>query len=243
MHHPEDPNPTAPEGPAFDDTAFDDTAFDDTVIDLTEPSTDPLTEASRAIEAIVMVATDPIPEQLLAQLVELPVVTVRAICADLANQYLAEGRGFQFVEVAGGWRYQSHPAQAPYVERFALEGQTARLSGAALETLAIVAYKQPISRGQVSAIRGVNADGVLRTLEQRGYICEVGRDDGPGQAILLGTTDIFCERLGLGSPDDLPALGDFVPSAAVVEALEQTLRVDDHPGGDADASADHAAEA
>ncbi len=128
--------------------------------------------------------------------------------------------------MAGGWRFQSHPDQAPYVERFILEGQTAKLSAAALETLAIVAYKQPISRAQVAAIRGVNVEGVVRTLEQRGYIAEVARDPGPGQAVLFGTTPLFLDKLGLNSLADLPSVVDFVPGADVVEALEHGLRIE-----------------
>jgi segregation and condensation protein B len=128
--------------------------------------------------------------------------------------------------VAGGYRYQSHPDLAPYVERFVMEGQTARLSAAALETLAIVAYKQPVSRAQVSAIRGVNVDGVMRTLQQRGYIEEVGKDPGPGQATLYGTTALFLEKLGLDSLHQLPPLGAFVPGPEVVEALEHGLSAD-----------------
>ena len=113
---------------------------------------------------------------------------VEELCAELAAAYEADDRGFVLARVAGGYRFQSHPDLAPYVERFVLEGQSARLSAAALETLAIVAYKQPVSRAQVAAIRGVNVDGVMRTLQQRGYIEEVGRDPGPGQAVLYGTT-------------------------------------------------------
>ena len=124
------------------------------------------------------------------------------------------------VRVAGGFRYQTAADLTPYVERFLLHDQRARLSGAALETLAIVAYKQPISRAQIGAIRGVDPDGVLRTLQARGYIDEVGRDDGPGQAILFGTTATFLEKLGLDSLDDLPAIAEFIPSADVVELLE-----------------------
>ena len=121
------------------------------------------------------------------------------------------------VRVAGGYRFQSHPDLAPYVERFVLEGQSARLSAAALETLAIVAYKQPVSRAQIAAIRGVNADGVMRTLLQRGYVEETGRDPGPGQAVLYGTTPLFLERLGLDTVDQLPPLGEFVPGPEVME--------------------------
>jgi segregation and condensation protein B len=181
-------------------------------------------EARRAIEAIVMVADQPIEPNLLAQVLELPQADVESLCEALAAEYQAEGRGFELVRVAGGYRYRSHPDQAPYVERFVLEGQSARLSAAALETLAIVAYKQPVSRMQVAAIRGVNVDAVVRTLEHRGYIAEVSRDPGPGQAVLFGTTQLFLERLGLDSLDELPSLGDFVPGADIVEALERGLR-------------------
>src|SRR5205807_5524326 len=141
------------------------------------------------------------------------------LCAELAAAYEAERRGFVLVRVAGGYRFQSHPDLAAYVERFVLDGQPAKLSAAALETLAIVAYRQPVSRAQVAAIRGVNADGVMRTLQQHGYVEEVGRDSGPGLAVLYGTSRLFLERLGLDSLDDLPPLGEFVPGPEVVEAL------------------------
>jgi segregation and condensation protein B len=171
-----------------------------------------------------MVAELPVEPQLLAQLLELPVTRIDELCRSLAAEYEEQGRGFALVRVAGGWRFQSHADQAPYVERFVLEGQSARLSGAALETLAIVAYKQPVSRAQVAAIRGVNVDGVMRTLQQRGFIAEVGKDPGPGQAVLFGTTALFLERIGVDSLDELPALAEFVPGADVVEHLESGLR-------------------
>ncbi|MEL7207936.1 MAG: SMC-Scp complex subunit ScpB, partial [Actinomycetota bacterium] len=154
-------------------------------------------ESVRAIEAIILVADRPVSPDLLSQLIERPVEEVEALCSELALSYEAEDRGFQLQRVAGGYRYVTHPDLAPYVEQFVLEGQTSRLSAAALETLAIVAYKQPVSRAQVSAIRGVDADGVLRTLVHRGFVGEVGRDPGPGQAVLYGTTELFLERLGL----------------------------------------------
>ena len=182
-------------------------------------------EAVRAIEAIVMVASEPVEPQLLAQLLEMPVDVVEALCHRLAAAYEEAGHGFQLVRVAGGYRFQSHPDLAPYVERFVLEGQTARLSAAALETLAVVAYKQPVSRAQVASIRGVDPEGVMRTLQSRGYITEVARDAGPGQAVLWGTTPLFLEKLGLDSLADLPPLAAFVPGADVVEALEHGLRV------------------
>ncbi len=183
-------------------------------------------EARRAIEAIVLVSEAPIDTNLVAQLLELGPAIVDELCHELAAEYDAQGRGFQLARVAGGWRYQTHPEQAAYVERFVLEGQTAKLSAAALETLAIVAYKQPISRAQVASIRGVSVDGVMRTLQQRGYIAEIGRDSGPGQAVMYGTTSAFLEKVGADSLADLPALGDFVPGADIVEQLERGLRPD-----------------
>ncbi len=183
-------------------------------------------ELTAAIEAVLMVAERPIEPRLLAQLVETSVESVEATCAELDSTYREQGRGFVLARVAGGYRFQSHPEQAAYVERFVVEGQSSRLSAAALETLAIVAYKQPISRAQVAAIRGVSVDAVMRTLTQRGYIAEVSRDPGPGQAVMYGTTALFLERLNINSIVDLPELGDFVPSADVVEALEHGLRFD-----------------
>src|SRR5438094_6377511 len=184
------------------------------------------TEEARAIEAILMVAEEPTEPQLLGQLLEMSPKKVEELCDELAAAYDAEDRGFVLVRVAGGYRFQSHPDLAPYVERFVLEGQSARLSPAAMETLAIIAYKQPVSRAQLAAIRGVNVDGVVRTLQQRGYIDEVARDPGPGLAVLYGTTSLFLEKLGLDALDGLPALVDFVPGAEVMEALEQGLRAD-----------------
>lgn len=193
----------------------------------------PVSENERAIEAILMVADEPIGPEVLAQVLEIPTAQVESICQELATRYQVDDRGFTLVRVAGGYRYQSHPDLAPYVERFVLEGQTARMSAAALETLAIVAYKQPVSRAQVSAIRGVNVDGVMRTLQQRGYIDEVGRDPGPGQAVLYGTTALFLEKLGLDNLEQLPPLGEFVPGADVVEALEHGLSADALAGEEA----------
>ncbi len=183
-------------------------------------------EARRALEAVIMVADQPIEASILAQLVERSPQQVEDLLAGLAASYEEDGRGFQLVRVAGGWRYQSHEDLSPYVERFVLSGQSARLSAAALETLAIVAYKQPISRAQVSAIRGVNVDGVMRTLQQRGYIAEVGKDPTPGNPSMFATTPLFLEKLGLNDVDELPSLGDFIPGADVVELLEQGLRAE-----------------
>ena len=126
--------------------------------------------------------------------------------------------------IAGGARLQTHPDLAPYVERFANRDVSHRLSTAALETLAIVAYRQPVSRGQISSLRGVNVDGVTRLLEQRGYIEVVGRADGPGQPVLFGTTDLFLERLGLNSLDQLPPVEDFLPGPEVAGEFELDLQ-------------------
>lgn len=207
-----------------DDVAATDRSFGDEAP--ANPPGQPDADTVRAIEAIVLVAVEPVPVDLLAQLLELPANVVESLCTELAASYDEAGHGFQFVKVAGGYRYQTSPDLAPYVERFLLDGQRARMSGAALETLAIVAYKQPISRAQVASIRGVDPDGVLRTLQARGYITEVARDSGPGQAILFGTTPAFLEKLGLASLADMPPIVEFVPGADVVEALEHGLRVE-----------------
>lgn len=171
-----------------------------------------------------MVATEPVPPRLLAELLEVPIERVEAVCGELAAAYEAEERGFVLARVAGGYRFQSHPACAGFVERFVTDGLSARLSAAALETLAVIAYRQPVSRAQVAAIRGVNVDGVVRLLTQRGYVGAVARDPGPGQALLYGTTPLFLERLGLDRLEQLPPLADFVPGPGLVEALERGLR-------------------
>lgn len=193
-------------------------------------------DVKAAIEAILMVADQPVAPGQLADIIGVAKDDVEIAAAELIQSYAGQRRGFILQRVAGGLRFQSHPDQAAIVERFVLDGQAARLSAAALETMAIIAYKQPISRNQISAIRGVNAEGVVRTLEARGYVTELARDPGPGRASLYGTTPAFLERLGLDSLDELPPLGQFVPGADVVEALETTLLV--NPDTSADAAAD-----
>jgi segregation and condensation protein B len=193
------------------------------------------TDEKRAIEAVVLAATEPVHPTVLAQLLELPVETIDDLCAELAAEYEAEGRGFQLARIAGGYRFQTHPDAYAYVERFVLDGQTARLSGPALETLAIIAYKQPVSRVQLSAIRGVNVDATLKTLVARGYVEELGVEHTPGNPMLFGTTRLFLERLGLDSLDELPSLADFIPDSSVVEALERGLHLPvSVPEGDAE---------
>lgn len=183
-----------------------------------------LRHEAAAIEAVLLVATEPVPAGLLAELLEVPAERVDQLVSALGSSYVEDGRGIAIAAVAGGYRMQSAAAYSAYVERFVLDDAPHKLSAAALETLAIVAYKQPISRAQVAAIRGVNADGVIRVLTQRGYIAEIGRDDGPGQAVLFGTTPLFLEKLGLESLEQLPPLQEFVPDAQTVEALEDVLR-------------------
>ena len=178
-------------------------------------------ELYAAVEAVLMVATEPVAPEVLASVIALGPATAEAMCDDLAREYAASERGFALVRVAGGYQLQSAPAAAEFVERFVGGRRSARLSAAAMETLAVVAYKQPVSRAQISAIRGVNADGVVRTLADQGYIAEVARDPGPGNAALLGTTPTFLERLSLDSLDDLPSLAELQVDADAVEAMDR----------------------
>ena len=163
-----------------------------------------------SLEAILLVADEPVPLVVLAQVLERPRNEVEAELRDLAASYVAEGRGFDLREVAGGWRFYTREDCAPLVERFVSDGQEVRLTQAALETLAVVAYRQPVSRARVSAVRGVNCDGVMRTLVLRGLTEEAGTDSETG-AILYRTTGYFLERLGLASLEDLPDLAPFLP--------------------------------
>jgi len=163
-----------------------------------------------SLEAILLVADEPVPLVVLAQVLERPRNEVEAELRALASSYAAEGRGFDLREVAGGWRFYTREDCAPLVERFVTDGQEVRLTHAALETLAVVAYRQPVSRGRVSAVRGVNCDGVMRTLVLRGLTEEAGTDSETG-AILYRTTGYFLERLGLASLEDLPDLAPFLP--------------------------------
>ena len=185
-----------------------------------------------ALEALLLVAEEPLSAGLLASVVGCTPGEAAAGLDALAEEYRSQGRGFVLARVAGGYRYQTAPEQARFVERLVLGGHTAQLSPAALETLAIVAYKQPVSRHQVAAIRGVNSEGVIRTLRRRGLVDEVDRAPGPGRAVLYGTTSEFLQRLGLDSLDGLPPLAGFVPAAAAVETFERRLRVVPDPADD-----------
>lgn len=169
-------------------------------------------EIRKAIEAILLVVDEPVDANTLAQVLEVPTETVVATLRALRADYVDAGRGFVLRQAGGGWRLYTDPAAAPYVERFVLHGRSGRLTQAALETLAIVAYKQPVTRAQISEIRGVDADGTVRSLVVRGLIEEVGRDASPGQPLLYGTTTSFLERLGLDDVADLPPLPTLSPS-------------------------------
>lgn len=163
-----------------------------------------------ALEAVLMVADQPLDHLTLAQAVGHPPAEVQVALVQLSDEYTAQGRGFELRAIAGGWRFFSRDTYAPAVERFVLDGQQARLTQAALETMAVVAYRQPISRSRISAIRGVNVDGVVRTLVTRGLIEERGNDAESG-ALLYGTTSYFLERMGLGSLEELPELAPLLP--------------------------------
>ncbi len=180
-----------------------------------------------ALEAVLMVADQPLDVSVLAAAVHHPVTDVRAALNALAREYRVQGRGFELRDVAGGWRFYTAESCAPVVERFVLEGQQSRLSQAALETLAVVAYKQPISRARVSAIRGVNVDGVMRTLLTRGLVHEVGQDLTTG-ANLYRTTTYFLERMGITSLDDLPEIAHHLPG---MDEIEEELRASTAPIG------------
>jgi segregation and condensation protein B len=179
--------------------------------------------ARAAIEAVLMVIDEPVTEMSLASALELPVEDVLGHLHALAADYNESNRGFALTGIAGGWRVYSRSEYAPVVEKFLLDGQQAKLTQAALETLAVIAYRQPISRSRVSSVRGVNVDGVVRTLLTRGLIEEM-REEGESGATLYGTTSYFLQRLGLGSLDELPALAPYLPEVDVLDDLAERGR-------------------
>jgi segregation and condensation protein B len=173
------------------------------------------------LEAILLVVDEPVSEGLLAQVVELPTGEISAELARLAAEYRDTERGFELREVAGGWRLYTREEFAPYVERFIQGDAQTKLTQAALETLSVVAYKQPVTRARVSSIRGVNCDGVLRTLVTRGLVTECGQDTGGGY--LYSTTPLFLEKLGLRSLEELPAIAPLLPDADMVDDVLSEL--------------------
>lgn len=193
-----------------------------------------------ALEAVLMVVDEPATEEHLAKVLDRPRRAVADALRELADEYTVQGRGFELRLVAGGWRFYTRPAYATAVESFVLDGQQARLTQAALETLAVVAYRQPVSRSRVSAVRGVNCDGVMRTLLQRGLVQEAGTEPETG-AILYRTTNYFLERMGLRGLDELPELAPFLPEVDAVEAdsLEGVPSFDPDAPDDADTTTAH----
>lgn len=171
-------------------------------------------ELLRALEALLFVSDEPVAAVVLAQALDVERREADELCEELARAYEERAAGLVLRSVAGGWRLATHPEAAPVVERYVLSSRHARLTKAALETLAIVAYKQPVTRHQISSIRGVNSEGVLRALADRGLVAEVGRDERPGRPLLYGTTPDFLERLGLPSLSALPPLAPLLGNGA-----------------------------
>ncbi|MGB9359616.1 MAG: SMC-Scp complex subunit ScpB [Acidimicrobiia bacterium] len=183
-----------------------------------------MTDIRGPIEAILFVSESPISVNELAEVVEAPITDVEAALAEIEQELFERQAGIVLRAVAGGWRFYTSADMLPYLERFAASERATRLSNAALETLAVVAYRQPVSRGQISEVRGVDSERALHTLERRGLVREIGTAPGPGQALLYGTTELFLEKLGIDSPQELPPLADHVPPAEVVETLERPFR-------------------
>ncbi len=183
-----------------------------------------MTDIRAAVEAILFVSETPVTSQELAEVIEVPITDVETALSEMERELLEREAGFVLRGVAGGWRLYTAAEMLPYLERFAASERATRLSNAALETLAVVAYRQPVSRGQIAEVRGVDSERALHTLERRGLVREIGTAPGPGQALLYGTTDLFLEKLGINSPQDLPPLADHVPPAEIVETLERPFR-------------------
>jgi len=202
-----------------------------TTPDVDDPPAGPASagELRGALEAILLVVDEPVEAVTLAQVLETPVPQILDELRSLRAQYEADERGYEVREIAGGWRLYTRATFARFVERFVLDGQHARLTQAALETLAVVAYRQPVSRTRVSAVRGVNVDGVMRTLVSRGLVEEAGSDHDSG-ALLYRTSPYFLERLGLRTLDDLPPLANFLPESASIDDLEVELSSEGRDG-------------
>jgi segregation and condensation protein B len=175
-----------------------------------------------AVEALLLLADEPMSIMTLAEATRTPVDDVATIVHELAAEYTEQGRGFDLREVAGGWRFYTRAECSPLIERWVLDGQQARLTQASLETLAVIAYQQPVSRGKVSAVRGVNVDGVIKTLLTRGLIQEAGHD-GESGSILYRTTSYFLERLGISSLEELPPLAEHLPDLGDLEEVMDSI--------------------
>ncbi len=182
-----------------------------------------------ALEAVLFVTEHPVPAGELAEVLELPKSRVEELLAELDEQLSTRQAGVVLKSAAGGWRLYSHPDTYPYLERFSKSATARKVSAAAMETLAVIAYRQPVSRSQISEIRGVDSDSAVRTLERLGFIEEKERLNVPGNPAVYETTGLFLEKMGLNALDDLPPLADHVPPAQIVDTLEESLR----PGGQA----------
>ena len=180
-------------------------------------------ELMGAAEALLFVSDEPVSSAKLAAILEVSPVEMDEVLTELAAEYADENRGMQLREVAGGWRFYSHPAYHDLIERYVISWDTRRLSQAGLEVLAIIAYHQPVTRAGINAIRGVNSEGVVSSLVEKGLVREMGRDEAPGNAILYGTTRSFLERFGLKSVKDLPPLEDFAPDEESREYIRERL--------------------
>lgn len=222
-----------PDTPATDESGPQDGQHEVDTLDVA------VAELRPALEAILMVTDEPLDQVRLASVVGHPVDDVEAALKALAAEYAEQGRGFDLRSIAGGWRFYSRPEFAGVVETFVLEGQRARLTQAALETLSVVAYKQPVSRARVSAIRGVNVDGVMRTLLSRGLVEEAGQDEQSG-ANLYRTTSYFLERIGIATIDELPELAPYLPDMDDLEDELASVAGLDAPSVEEPASPGHA---
>lgn len=177
-----------------------------------------------ALEAVLFVTESPVPLSELAEVLELPKKRVWELLEELSESMEARGSGLVLRSTAGGWRIYSHPDAYPFLERFSSSATARKMSSAALETLAVVAYRQPVARSQISEIRGVDSESAVRTLERLGFIEEKERLDVPGNPAVYGTTELFLEKLGLNTLDELPPLADHVPPADFVDSLEESIR-------------------
>lgn len=184
-------------------------------------------EPKAALEAMLFVTEAPVPISELAEVLELNVGAVEELLDELSEEMNSRDAGLVLRTTAGGWRLYSHPDAYAYLERFSSAATARKISPAALETLSVVAYRQPVARSQISEIRGVDSDSAVRTLERLGFIHEIDRLDLPGNPAVYGTTDLFLEKLGLSSVSDLPPLADHVPPAHALEGMEESLQSGD----------------
>ena len=186
------------------------------------------------LEALLFVTDEPLPAGRVAKLLEVPEAEVSEGLRTLAEEYAADERGFQLREVAGGWRLYTHPAFHPVIERMVLSWDTRRLSQAALEALAVIAYHQPVTRQGVNAVRGVNSEAVISSLVEKGLVREVGKDRAQGNAVIYGTTRTFLEKFGLKDINELPPLEEFAPDSMTEAAIRERLNAIEGPDAASD---------